>query len=238
MIKILKKISFIEKSRFMFDKRISIFTGHFGSGKTEVALNYVFNLAATNKKTAIVDFDIVNPFFRTIDAKKQLEDSGIRLISSVYANTNVDVPAIPAEINSLFNQKEYKVVLDVGGDDLGAKALSAFKDDIVADDYEMYMVINLKRIMTDSEEKMLNMIDEIQESSRIKVTKLVNNTNLLHMSTGEEILEGQSVIESVSKKLGIPVGFTAGLQNAISNVKDKINSDVLYLNKHIKLPWD
>jgi len=222
----------------MFDKRINIFTGHFGSGKTEVALNYVFNLAAANKKTVIVDFDIVNPFFRTVDAKKKLEDSGIRLISSVYANTNVDVPAVPAEINSLFNQKEYKVVLDVGGDDLGAKALSAFKDDIVADDYEMYMVINLKRIMTDSEDKIINMIDEIQESSRIKVTKLVNNTNLLHMSTGEEILEGQAVIESVSKKLGIPVGFTAGLQNAITNVKDKINSDILYLNKHIKLPWD
>ncbi len=104
----------------MFNKRINIFTGHFGSGKTEVAVNYAFEMARTGQRTAIVDLDIVNPFFRTADAKQKLENSGIKVVLPMYANTNVDVPALPAEINTLFERKDFKLVFDVGGDDLGS----------------------------------------------------------------------------------------------------------------------
>ncbi len=222
----------------MFNKRISIFTGHFGSGKTEVALNYALELAERGKRTAIVDFDIVNPFFRTADAKAILEEKGIWAVVPVYANTNVDVPALPPEISSVFEKKEYSVVLDVGGDDLGARVLSRYRDEIFQDDYEMFFVVNIMRPMTDTIEKIEQMIWEIEESARIKVTKLVNNTNLLQYTSEEDILKGQAMVEAISQKLGIPIAFISGLGIDGRSIEEKTGIKVLEMNRQIKLPWD
>ncbi|MDF2986936.1 MAG: hypothetical protein K0R50_2446, partial [Eubacterium sp.] len=224
----------------MFEKRMNIFTGHFGSGKTEVAVNYALKLAQANFKTSIVDFDIVNPYFRTADAKEELEKNNIWVILPMYANTNVDVPAIPSEIYSLFQKKEYKAVLDVGGDDLGARAVSRFKEEILSDDYEMFFVINTRRGMTDTPEKILEMIALIEYSANIKVTKLINNSNLLEETTPEIILEGNRIISKVSEKLGIPIGITAGMQEVISQLDSKqLNgSELLPMTKQIHLPWN
>lgn len=223
----------------MFEKRLSLFTGHFGSGKTEVAVNYAIKLAQAGYKTAIVDFDIINPFFRTADAKAELERNNIKVVLPMYANTNVDIPAIPPEIYSLFQNKEYKVVLDVGGDDLGAKAVSRFKEEITADDYEMFFVVNTKRIMTDTPEKIIEMIALIEEGANVKVTKLVNNSNLLEETTPEVILEGNRIISEVSQKLNIPIALTAGLEEVAAQLDEKQlgGSEVLLLTKQIHLPW-
>lgn len=224
----------------MFEKRINIFTGHFGSGKTEVAVNYALKLAEANYKTAIVDFDIINPFFRTADAKEELENNNIKVILPKYANTNVDIPAISSEIYSLFQDKTYKVVLDIGGDDLGAKAVSRFREEIISDDYEMYFVINTKRGMTDTPEKIYEMIALIEEGANIKVTKFINNSNLLEETTPEVILQGNEVISEVSKKTGIPIAITAGMEKSISSLSSKqlSNSEILVMRKKIVLPWD
>ncbi len=224
----------------MFEKRINIFTGHFGSGKTEVAVNYALRLAESNFMTSIVDFDIVNPFFRTADAKEELERNNIWVILPMYANTNVDVPAIPPEIYSLFQKKEYKAVLDVGGDDLGAKAVARFKEEILSDDYDMFFVINTRRGMTDTPEKIVEMITLIEDSAKIKVTKLINNSNLLEETTPEIILEGNAIISQASKKLGIPIGITAGMESVISLLdSSKLSgSELLPLRKQIHLPWN
>jgi len=222
----------------MFNRRINIFTGHFGSGKTEVAVNFALKMSYEYKKTAIVDLDIVNPYFRTVDARAELEQNGIWVIAPVYANTNVDVPALPAEINALFENKEYKIVLDVGGDDLGAKAVSRYKDEIVQDDYEMYFVINTKRPMTDTVNKIKEMIREIEQSAGLRITKLVNNTNLLDSTTSEDIIEGQRLIEQVSSELNIPIGFVSGIQNALDQDVQHLRIPLLQLEKHIKLPWE
>lgn len=224
----------------MFEKRINIFTGHFGSGKTEVAVNYALKLAEAHYKTAIVDFDIVNPYFRTADAKEELEKNNIWVILPMYANTNVDVPAIPSEIYSLFQKKEYKAVLDVGGDDLGAKAVSRFKEEILSDDYEMFFVINTRRGMTDTPEKILEMIALVEDSANIKVTRLINNSNLLEETTPEIILEGNGIISEVSEKLGIPLSITAGLEGVISRLESSrlSGSELLPLRKQIHLPWN
>lgn len=222
----------------MFEKRISIFTGHFGSGKTEIAVNYSIQMSGLYDKTAIVDLDIVNPYFRTADVKAELENRSIWTIIPMYANTNVDVPALPAEMNTIFEKKEYRVVLDVGGDDLGARALSRYKDEILQDDYEMYCVINTKRIMTDTIDKIEEMIQSIEDSSRLKVTKLVNNTNLLHSTVQQDIMESSDMIRIVSEKLDIPIGFTSGFYGVIHPIRESIGTEVLYLEKLIKLPWD
>lgn len=224
----------------MFDKRINIFTGHFGSGKTEVAVNYAMKMAEAGYRTAIVDFDIINPYFRTADAKDALEEQNIKVILPMYANTNVDIPAIPPEIYSLFEDKNTKVVLDVGGDDLGAKAVSRFKEEIVSDDYEMFFVVNTKRIMTDSPEKIAEMIAIIEDGANIKVTKLVNNSNLLEETTPEIIQEGNRIIAQVSEKTGIPIVITAGMEEVVSKMEnsDMGNTEILSMRKQIHLPWN
>jgi len=222
----------------MFEKRISIFTGHFGSGKTEVAVNYALKTAEKNEKTAIVDFDIVNPFFRTADVKKYLESKGILVLTPLYANTNVDMPSLPSEIYSMFEKKEYKVILDVGGDDLGARVLSRYNEHIVQDDYVMYFVINTRRPMTLSEKGIEEMISDIEGSSRLKVGQLVNNTNLLGETTSKIIAEGGKMIEKVSEKLNIPLGFISGMSEALKGLDAYPGIERLAMEKHILLPWD
>lgn len=222
----------------MFDRRISIFTGHFGSGKTEVAVNYSLQLSERHAKTAIVDFDIVNPFFRTADVRKALEDRDIKVITPNYANTNVDVPSLPPEINMLFEKKDYKAVFDVGGDDLGAKVLSRYNESILQDDYEMFFVINTRRPMTFSEMGIEEMIRDIEASSRLKVGRLVNNTNLLGATEPADVLEGGRIIHEVSRKLGIPVGFISGFKPVLERLQEDTEVPRLYLEKFIRLPWE
>ena len=221
----------------MFEKRVNIFSGHFGSGKTEVAVNYALKLVQAGYKTAIADFDIVNPYFRTADAKKHLEEKGIWVVLPLYANKNVDVPALTGEISALFQKKEYKVVLDVGGDDLGAKAISRYREEILEDDYELFFVINTRRPMTGTVQEIKAAIDSIENSARIKVTRLVNNTNLLMETTPDVIEESLEIIRIVSKDLNIPIAFTSGFEFALATLQHK-GDEVLKLDKYIKLPWN
>jgi len=227
-----------KKEKQMSKERISIFAGHFGSGKTEVAVNFALNAASKSKKVAIVDLDIVNPYFRTADAKIELEKMGIWVITPVYANTNVDVPALPPEMNSLFEKKEYDVIIDVGGDDLGAKVLARFKDEFLNEGYCLYFVVNTKRPMTDTEAKIEQMIYEIESSCGLKVTKIINNTNLLYNTDVDVVVEGHRIIERVSDKLGIPIGFVSGFTDLMGGIEKEIDVELFPLKKLIKLPWN
>jgi hypothetical protein len=222
----------------MTERRITIFTGHFGSGKTEVAVNYTIRLARAGKNTAIADLDIVNPFFRTADVRGLLENMGIKVIAPVYANTNVDVPSLPAEINTLFEDKSYHAVFDVGGDDLGARALSRYAGEIAREDYVHYLVINTKRPMTRTPQEIEKMIMEIQDGAGIKVDMLVNNANLMGASTPELIEEASGIIGKVSEKLSIPVGLISGMEEVLRQYKGEPGIERLYLRKYIKLPWE
>lgn len=221
----------------MFEKRISIFTGHFGSGKTEVAVNYALKLSERYNKTAIVDLDIVNPFFRTADVKTLLSARGLKVLVPQYANTNVDVPSLPPDINALFEDKEYHIVFDVGGDDLGARVLSRYHRSIVEDDSVMYFVINTKRPTTLSCRGVEEAIREIEGSSRLEVGMLVNNTNLLEETTPDVIREGGEIVRAVSEKLHIPVGFVSGMEPVLGKMGEWPEIDRLYMDRHIVLPW-
>jgi len=219
--------------------RINIFTGHFGSGKTEVAVNYALKLSRENKKTVIADLDIINPFFRTKDAETYLESKGIKVITTVYANTNVDVPAIPAEINMIFENDDIHAVLDIGGNDEGARAVSRFRDEIKRVGYQMYFVVNTRRPMTDTPEKILKMLYEIQNSAGVNVSGFVNNTNILDDTTSECILEGGRIIKAASKISGIPISFTSGLKKAISDTRKQTDTKKYFtIERRIRLPWD
>ena len=216
-------------------RKINVFTGHFGSGKTEVAVNYAFYLASLGLKTVIVDLDIVNPFFRTKDAEEALTKAGIKVIASQYANTNVDVPAVSPEVYSVFEDTESYVILDIGGDDLGAKAVARFKNEIEANDYQILFVVNYLRPFTDSQDKMKTMLSEIEESSHIKVTGIVNNTNLMELTTAEELIEGRTEIEDFSRESGLPILFECYMKE---NDVIEHKYPVLSLDKYIKIIWD
>ncbi|AUG57463.1 P-loop NTPase [Acetivibrio saccincola] len=222
----------------MTEKRISIFTGHFGSGKSEVSVNFALKLPQVKNKVALVDLDIVNPYFRAVDAKKLLSESNIKVVSPMYANTNVDVPALTPEINALFEDKSYNVVLDVGGDDLGAKALARYNEELINEGYEMYLVVNTKRQDTDTVSKIIKMAKEIEEASRLNITGLVNNTNLLKNTTIDDVVEGHVIIKEASEELGVPISFVSGFYDYLKGIEDIIGNKVLFLNKYIKLPWD
>jgi len=203
-----------------------------------VAVNSALELSKTGHKTAIADMDIVNPFFRTADARERLESIGIKVITPPFANTNADVPALPAELSALFEDREYRTVLDVGGDDLGAKALSRYKEEIESNDWDMFFVVNTKRPMTDTVEKIEEMIDSIEQSARLSVTGLVNNTNLLSQTSPEDLVEGYELLQRVSEKKGIPIVFTSALKEVVFALSGKINTEFLILDRIIRLPWE
>lgn len=179
-------------------KKMNVFVGHYGSGKTEAAVNF----AIKNKVDVIADLDTVNPYFRTNDAKKTLEDFDIKVISPYYAGTNVDIPALPPEVYSVFAGDKVSV-LDVGGDDDGAAVLGRFNEYFDRDDTEVYFVINVYRPETDSVDKIMQMISDVEVASRLKVTALVNNSNLMAETKREHILFGEKIVKNVSEKTGI-----------------------------------
>ncbi len=179
-------------------KKTNIFVGHYGSGKTEVAVNF----AIKNKVDVIADLDTVNPYFRTNDVKKHLENNNIRVVSPCYAGTNVDIPSLPPEIYSLFSG-ETKAVLDVGGDDDGAAVLGRFKGYLKEDETDVFFVINVYRPETDSVDKIIDMINLIEEASRLKVTALINNSNLMELTSYENIKKGEKIVRETSEKTGI-----------------------------------
>ena len=194
-------------------KRINIFTGNFGSGKTEVAVNFAFHLKNMGLSTTIADLDIVNPFFRTKDAEDSLKNVGINVIASIYANTNVDVPAVNPGVYGMLENNDAYAVLDIGGDDLGAKAIARFKEEILKNYYEIFFVVNAFRPFTDTVEKMENMLWEIENSSGLKVTNIVNNSNLMHLTTQEDLLNGRKMVEEFSNKCNIPIAFETYMKN-------------------------
>ena len=148
----------------MNHKRLTLFAGHYGSGKTNIAVNYALHLAKEGKKVCIADLDIVNPYFRTKDSERELNEAGIRLVSPQYANSNVDLPALPAESYRLVQDKSTFGIMDIGGDDRGAYALGRFAEAIKAEnDYRMAFVVNCHRPLTSTVNDTVEIMKEIAD---------------------------------------------------------------------------
>ena len=190
----------------MEHKRITLFAGHYGSGKTNIAVNYAMHLAEDGKQVCIADLDIVNPYFRTKDSEEELTARGIRLISSRYANTNVDLPAIPAESYRIVQDKSIYGVVDIGGDDRGAYALGRFADAIREEgDYRMAFVLNRFRPLTSTVEDAVEIMREIEAAAGLRFTCIVNNSNIGSETTPEIVLESVAFAEAVSLATGLPI---------------------------------
>lgn len=216
-------------------KRLVLLSGHYGSGKTNIAVSLAFELKKQRDRVAIADIDIVNPYFRTRDSKEELEQAGIRLISSEFASSNVDLPALPQDVYAITDDIGLSAVIDIGGDDRGALALGRWRDAILAEDnYEMLFVINKFRPLTSDPESTLEVMREIEFAAKMKFTSVVNNSNLGNETTPENVLGSMAYANAVCELAGLPLKMTTVHESLYPALKDKIeNLFPLHLQRKI-----
>lgn len=207
-------------------KRINFFVGNYGSGKTEIAINTALMLKRELKNVILADIDIVNPFFRSSEHKAFLEERGIKVLMPQFANTGVDLPTLPPDIYSVFTGNAH-AILDCGGDPAGATALGALKEHInkVAGEIEVYFVLNACRPRQATLKQTIEMIKVIEHVSRIKVTGIINNTNIANETTASELAMGQKIALQASETLHIPVSYISGKKEILRDYEKMNPSD-------------
>ena len=221
----------------MEHKRLTLFAGHYGSGKTNIAVNYAMHLANEGKKVCIADLDIVNPYFRTKDSEAELKERGIDLICSSFANTNVDVPALPAESYRLVQDKSIYGVIDIGGDDRGAYALGRFAEAIKAEgNYRMAFVLNRYRPLTSTVEDAIEIMHEVEAAAGIRFNCIVNNSNIGNETTPQTVLESVEFAERFSSETGLPIWLYTAEKNVASELSELPVLPLTLQKKYFDLP--
>ena len=206
-------------------KRLTILCGHYGSGKTNGAVNIAAELKKTHDNVTVADLDIVNPYFRTKDSADALAAAGIPLVSPAFANTNVDLPALPREVYEVVARRDRHAILDIGGDDRGALALGRLTPEILKEnDYEMLLIVNSFRPLTPTPETTVTIAREIENACKISFTGVINNSNLGEFTTEEDVLNSQDYANTVAKLLGVKVVLTTVKQDLFEALNGKIDN--------------
>ena len=207
-------------------KRITLITGHYGGGKTEVSVNLAVDLRKEYDKVAILDLDIMNPYFRSRERQKLMEDLGIMVqFNSFGYDITEDLPALSAALKTPLENKEYKAIVDVGGDSDGAKVLNQFRKYFIQGDSELLVVINTNRPETDDIEGCLMHIGAIQAETGLKVEGLINNTHMLSETTPEHIIEGYKMCKEIEAQTGIPHKFTTCREDLLEDLKAAVEKE-------------
>ncbi len=190
-------------------KRVTLLCGHYGSGKTNIAVNLALEMKKTVERLSVADLDIVNPYFRTKDSQDELEEAGIRFIGSKYANSNLDIPALPPELYSITDDRTQYAVVDVGGDDRGAVALGRFVPALLEEgDYEFMAVVNMYRPLTADASGTVQILREIEAACGMKFTGIVNNSNIGPETIADTVVASLGYAEEISAEMCIPVLMT------------------------------
>ncbi|MBR0266724.1 MAG: hypothetical protein IJQ71_04710 [Clostridia bacterium] len=218
------------------DKRFIVITGNYGSGKTELSLNLALHYAET-EKTTLVDLDIVNPYFRTGEKADMLRDAGVRVLMPTFAMTTVDIPALPAEIQSVFEVPSDRVLFDVGGDDTGAAALGRYYPSFMKERENtiVALVINCMRPLTMEEEDITDMARRIENRGRLRIDLLINNTNLADETTPEMIEKGEKTVLRCAEILGVPTVVTAGKTEILRHCR--LQTPIMEMQRYMKPDW-
>lgn len=220
-----------------FSKRILIVVGAFGSGKSEVSVNLARYLAESGSSVAIADLDIVNPYFRSREAAKELDKMGVRSLIPPGDLAGADLPVIIPEIKGAIQRSDGVLILDVGGDDLGATVLRSLEGAFKGTSYEMLLVLNANRPFTATPDGALKALKEIESASRLNMTGIVSNTHLIDDTTSEEVRKGIALSEEVSRVSGLPLVFVCAIESAFEGMK-KIDYPVLTIHRSLLKPWE
>lgn len=218
-------------------QRVVLIVGNYGSGKTEVAVNLAIRLRR-QQPVSIADLDIVNPYFRCREARGEMESLDIRVINPEGDYVAADLPIILPEIRGVIQRGEGTLILDVGGDDVGARVLGSLADVFADRPYEMLQVLNAKRPFTETVEGCVKIKVEIEASSRLRVTGLVSNTHLLEDTDPATVLEGLRLAREVSQTAELPVAFVT----VNESLRDEFDAQaagcpVLWIRRRMLPPW-
>lgn len=217
--------------------RLTVVVGHFGSGKTEFSLNLAVELAKRGHPTALADLDIVDPYFRSRECGRLLEDYGIQGISSSQSCVDADVPSMPPEVTQLFDDKSLYGVFDIGGDASGARVLARYRRRLTDCCARVFCVVNANRPLTDTPEKAVEYIRSIETASGLHINGLINNTHLCGQTEIKDIVSGAQLLIEVSIETGIPivchVASREFVEQAIKNVRP-----VFPIDLYMKKPWE
>jgi len=221
----------------VFDHRISIVTGHYGTGKTEFAVNLALALAEEQENVMVADLDIVNPYFRSRERRKEFEAAGIKLISSSQEAAHADIPALPAELLGIFQNRAIRGVLDIGGDSVGARVLARFQPKIVSEDYELLFVVNANRPEVRTADSAIEYLRKIEEITGLTCSGLVNNTHLCGETSSRDVLKGAALAAEISAKTGIPVRCHVAVERLKEELAE-LSEPVFPISIKMKKPWE
>ena len=222
----------------MIDKRVTVFTGNFGSGKTEISLNYALHLRETNNKVAVIDLDTINPYFRSREKNELMEEYDIEVIypkKLKYA----DLPIVTPDIKRLLQNEEYYGVIDVGGEEDGATVLGSIADSVRETEHELNLVVNTKRPFTDNVEGIIKMKEKIEGASKLTVDNLICNVNLGENTSLEEVKKGYPIVKEAAEVLNLPIKFIAVRQKLKGEIeKLDYEEEIFTIERFLKNPWD
>ena len=218
------------------DRRIRIITGHYGSGKTEFAVNYVKKLReSVDGRVAIADLDIVNVYFRSREKKEELEEKGIQVIASNLDTAVADVPAVSGAMTMPVINKEYQYVVDLGGNDVGTLVLGRIKPLLDHAEADFFMVVNAYRPNTSTPE---GIIENLEYAAGLKVTGFINNTNLVRETTAECLLHGDEVLKEVTKRTGVPVKYVSYVKDVMTEeIPEGLSGELFPMEFNMRKTW-
>lgn len=209
----------------MRTKRVTLLAGHYGSGKTNIAVNLAMHQKKNGYDVTVADLDIVNPYYRTKDSEEELKALGIPLISSPFANSNVDLPALPQELYRIVDETVSHMVVDIGGDDRGAYALGRFAGKLKEEnDYEMILVINQYRPLTADEKSTEEVMKEIEEAGHLPFTAIINNSNLGKETTAADVIASVPYAEKIASETGLPLLLTTVREDLLPELAGKVEN--------------
>ena len=221
------------------DRRIRIITGHYGSGKTEFAVNYVKKLReSVDGRVAIADLDIVNVYFRSREKKEALEEKGIQVIASNLDTAVADVPAVSGAMTMPVINKEYQYVVDLGGNDVGTLVLGRIKPLLDHAEADFFMVVNAYRPNTSTPEGIIEQMENLEYAAGLKVTGFINNTNLVRETTAECLLHGDEVLKEVTKRTGVPVKYVSYVKDVMTEeIPEGLSGELFHMEFNMRKTW-
>lgn len=223
----------------MLASRVTIIVGHFGSGKTEIALNLALKLAEEGRPVTLVDLDVVKPYFRTRSARAWLAASGVALVAPQGDNIFADLPIIVPQIRTLLRDGGRRVLMDAGGDDTGARVLGSLADVIPREETDHLLVLNFRRPFTETVDTAVAMVREIEAAARLPVTGLISNTHLMGETTPAIVLDGYRLARETARRLGLPVvAVTVDEATGAQMAGEELSCPLFMLRRIIRPPFD